>query len=169
MSARKALLLLAPALLLAACETQLGGPAYPPQPPIAAPPSPGAIAGHGAFRMASGQRVTCAGLSVALMPDLPRYRRRIEELYGTTGRAMATVADVKARSARLAPSPDTQPINSVACDSVGDFAFPSLAPGGYFMIAHVHVRPADPAHNDYVILLPVSVGSGTTSDAVLGP
>lgn len=168
MSSRLALLLV-PALLLAACETNVLGPTYPVPPPVAAPAPPGGIAGHGAFRLASGQRVSCATFSVALMPDLPRYRRRIEGLYGTTGRRMASVAEVKARSAELPPSPDTAPLSSAACDAAGDFTFQGLAPGGYFLIAHVKVRPADAAHNDYVILLPVSVGSGTMSDVILGP
>jgi hypothetical protein len=164
----RAIRLLAPVVLLAACTTNEVAPVYTPPTPVA-PPPPGAIAGHSAFRLASGQRVSCAGYSVALMPDLPRYRRRIQALYGADTRAMASVPDVKARSAKLPPSPDTAPIASAACDTHGEFSFQGLRAGTYFLIAHVKVKPADAAHNDYVMLQALAVEAGTTTDIVLGP
>jgi hypothetical protein len=169
MSRRVALIVLS-ALTLAACGTT-GGPAFaPPALPVAPPPPPppGAILGHGAFRLADG-RASCAGFSVALMPDLPRYRNRVQALYGSTGRVMEPVAEVKARSARLPPSPDTAPIASASCDARGEFGFPSVVSDRYFLIMHVKVKPAQIGHDDYVLLQPVSVQPGQTTVVTLAP
>jgi hypothetical protein len=169
MSRRAALIVLS-ALTLAACGT-VGGPAYAPPPLPAAPPpppAPGAIEGHGAFRLADG-RASCAGFSVALMPDRPRYRARFQALYGSTGRVMEPVAEVKARSARLPASPDTAPIASASCDARGEFAFPSVVSDRYFLIMHVKVKPAQIGHDDYVLLQPVNVIPGQTTVVTLAP
>jgi hypothetical protein len=165
---RRAAVLVFPALMLAACGTTMQMPGYRP-PPEAPPPPPGAIQGHGAFRLSSGLRATCAGFSVALMPDLPRYEHRIQALYGSTGRVMEPVSEVKARSAKLPPSPETAPIASASCDAHGEFSFASLAPGTAFLIAHVKIHPAENGRDDYVILQPVSVRSGQAVDVSLAP
>ena len=167
---RRATALVLPALLLAACGTTMHGPAYPPPPvPLPPPPPPGAVEGHGAFHTASGARVTCAGFSVALMPDAARYRRRVLELYNTTDRAMEPVADVKARSAKLPPSPDTAPIASASCDAHGEFAFANVVPEAYFLIAHVKVRPAAAGRDDFVVLRWINVPPGASADVSLAP
>ena len=169
MSSRAALIVLS-AMTLAACGT-MGGPAYAPPPlPVAPPPPPppGAILGHGAFRLANG-RASCAGFSVALMPDLPRYRNRVQALYGSTGRVMEPVAEVKARSARLPPSPGTAPIASASCDARSAFSFPSVVSDRYFLIMHVKVKPAQIGHDDYVLLQPVTVNPGQTTVVTLAP
>jgi hypothetical protein len=157
------------ALALAACGTTVGG--YIP-PPVAAapppPPPPGAVIGHGAFRLASGH-ATCAGFSVALMPDSPRYHRRVEALYGTTAHAMEPVSEVRARAERLPASPDTAPIASASCDLHGEFTFPNLVGDHYFLIAHVKVKPAATGHDDYVVLQPVAVPPGQTTVVSLAP
>ncbi len=171
---RRAVLVVLSALTLAACSTMGSGPGYyppPPAPPMAPPPPPpppGAIEGHGAFRLAGG-RASCAGFSVALMPDTPRYHRRVEALYGSVGRAMEPVSEVKARSARLPASPDTAPIASASCDAHGAFTFPNLVSDRYFLIAHVKVRPAQVGHDDYVVLQPVGVEPGQTTVVSLAP
>jgi hypothetical protein len=170
MSHRAPLIVLS-ALALAACGTT-GGPSYL-VPPTAAlppppPPPPGAIEGHGAFRLAAG-RATCAGFSVGLMPDRPRYRERFQALYGSTGRVMEPVAEVKARSARLPASPDTAPIASAACDARGEFGFPSVVGDRYFLIMHVKIKPAQVGHDDYVLLQPVTVTPGQTTVVALAP
>jgi hypothetical protein len=158
------------ALVLAACGTTGGGFAPPPQfvqPPP--PPPPGAIAGHGAFHLASGRTASCAGFSVALFPDTPRYHRRIEALYGATAYVMEPVGEVKARSAKLPASPDTGPVASASCDVRGEFSFPSLVGDHYFLIAHVKVKPATPGHDDFVVLQPVAVPPGATTVVSLAP
>ncbi|HLI65656.1 MAG TPA: hypothetical protein VKU90_04760 [Caulobacteraceae bacterium] len=156
-------------LLLAACTTGAEAPYPPPPPNPPPPPATGAIEGHGAFRLTSGARVSCAGFSVALMPDLPRYRRRIQALYGSTARIELPVSEVRARSAQLPAAPDTAPIASASCDPRGEFGFPNLIGGGYFLIAHVKVRPAAPGRDDYVILAPVDVIPGQAADVSLAP
>jgi len=167
---RRVVLIVLSALALAGCASERG-PSYPAPPPIAEPPpppAPGAIEGHGAFRLADG-RASCAGFSVALMPDRPRYRARFQALYGSTGRVMEPVAEVKARSARLPPSPDTAPIASASCDARGEFAFPSVVSDRYFLIMHVKVKPAQIGHDDYVLLQPVGVQPGQTTVVTLAP
>jgi predicted small lipoprotein YifL len=169
MSRRAALIVLS-ALTLAACGTT-GGPSYlPPAPviPPPPPPPPGAIEGHGAFRLAQG-RATCAGFSVALMPDRPRYRARFQALYGSTERVMEPVTEVKARSARLPASPDTGPIASASCDLHGEFGFPSVVGDRYFLIMHVKLKPAQVGHDDYVLLQPITVTPGQTTVVTLAP
>jgi hypothetical protein len=166
---RRAAALALPALMLAACGTTLQSPFSPPTPPVRQAPPPGALRGHGAFRLASGARVSCAGLSVALTPDQPRYRRRVQALYDTTDQAMEPVGDVKARSARLPPSPDTAPIASAACDAHGEFSFPALAADDYFVIAHVKVRPPENGNSDYVIMKRVAILPSEATDVSLAP
>ncbi|HZC17889.1 MAG TPA: hypothetical protein VE309_14115 [Caulobacteraceae bacterium] len=155
-------------LVLAACGTTVGGFAPPPQ-FVQPPPPPGAIAGHGAFRLASGHVASCAGFSVALVPDAPRYHRRVEALYGSTTRVMEPVSEVKARSAKLPASPDTAPIASASCDIHGEFTFPNLVGDHYFLIAHVKVKPAATGHDDYVVLQPVAAPPGETTVVSLAP
>jgi hypothetical protein len=169
MSLRAPLIVLS-ALALAACATSYGGPSYAPSPTPAPPPPPppGAIEGHGAFRLAGG-RASCAGFSVALMPDLPRYRHRVQALYGSTERVMEPVSQVKARSAKLAASPETAPVASASCDTRGEFAFPNLVADRYFLIMHVTVRPASAGHDDYVLLQPVNVRPGEATVVTLAP
>jgi hypothetical protein len=171
MSRRAAILAVLPLLLLAACETQIGGPGFQPPPlaPPPPPPPPGGIDGHGAFRLSEGRRLSCAGFSVALMPDFVRYRRRLEALYGGTQRMMQPIAQVKARSAQLPPSPDTAPVASTACDAKGAFSFRGLNPGAYFLLARVKVRSATPTAGDYVILEPVDIEPGQNTDVSLAP
>ncbi len=122
-----------------------------------------------AFRLREGARVTCAGFSVALMPDFVRYRRRLEALYGGTQRMMQPIAHVKARSAQLPPSPDTAPVAATVCDAHGGFSFRGLNPGGYYLLARVKVRSATAAGGDYVILEPVDVEPGQNTDVTLAP
>jgi alkanesulfonate monooxygenase SsuD/methylene tetrahydromethanopterin reductase-like flavin-dependent oxidoreductase (luciferase family) len=168
---RRTVLIALAALALAACGAMNAGPRYlPPPPPVQPPPPPppGAIQGHGAFRLAGG-RATCAGFSVALMPDLPRYRSRVQALYGSTGRVMETVSEVKARSAKLAASPDTAPIASASCDARGEFTFTNVVSDHYFLIMHVKIRPAQGGHDDYVLLQPVGVQPGQTTVVTLAP
>jgi hypothetical protein len=172
MSRRAAILAALPVLLLAACQTLTGAGFRPPPPPPAPPPPPpppGGIDGHGAFRLSQGPRVTCAGFSVALMPDFVRYRRRIEALYGATSPVMEPIGEVKARSARLPPSPDTAPVASTTCDVHGAFSFRGLNPGGYFLLARVRVRPPLAGGNDYVIVQPVDIQPDQNTDVTLAP
>ncbi|HLK26282.1 MAG TPA: hypothetical protein VKT30_16615 [Caulobacteraceae bacterium] len=168
---RRAAVLAIPVLFVAACQTSYEGPGYPAPPPPAPPPPPavGGIDGQGAFHMSSGARVTCAGYSVALMPDYVRYRRRVVDLYGTTVRSMQPIAEVRARSAKAPPSPDTAPVASATCDAKGAFQVRGLQPGGYFLLARVKVRPAPASGGDYVILQPIDVQPGQIASVSLAP
>jgi hypothetical protein len=82
---------------------------------------------------------------------------------------MQPIAEVKARSAKLPPSPDTAPVASTGCDPRGVFTFRGLNPGGYFLLVRVKVKPAPGGAGDYVILQPVDVQPGQNTDIALAP
>lgn len=158
-------------LALAACSTRtLETPPYS-SPAMIEPPQPASIVGQGAYRRETGGHVTCAGYSVALIPDSPRYAHRLEALYGPpAARLMEPAAEVKARSAKLPASPDTvEPFATSTCDANGAFGFPNVPAGGYFLIAHVKQKPATNHVEDYVILERVSLQPGQAADISLAP
>jgi hypothetical protein len=151
---------------LAACSSrELETPAYGPV--GAFPPAPASIVGQGAYRREGGAWVSCAGYSVALMPDSPGFVHRVEQLYGTpSARLMASVAEVKARSARLPPSPE--PAATSTCDAEGQFRFSGVPAGGYFLIARVKKSTGARAE-DYVILERLMLDAGATANVSLAP
>jgi hypothetical protein len=160
---KRNLILLSAALVLGACTTTA-----PIAPPMATPaPSTGAIEGSAAYVTNSGRNVSCAGLSVALMVDTAQTQARMMTLYGSVSHAIQPVEVVKARSAGLEAGP--QPINSAACNDKGDFAFSSVQPGLYFLIAHVRRLPPGAVPDDFVILHRVSIQPGETRHVNLAP
>ena len=93
------------ALSLAACAT----PQPPPPPPLASPPPPpisttASINGAALYHSRAGRTMSCAGFSVALIAETTRMRERMTTLYGSAEHAVQPVAEVKSRSAGLAPS-----------------------------------------------------------------
>jgi hypothetical protein len=138
--------LLAAALLLAGCKTLTpSGPAAPPPPPP--PPAaidefawsqasgPNAIEGRGVWRD-QGRRFTCAGHSVALMPETTYTRRRIAEIYGSNVHALHQVTEVKARSEAAGPGRDLSAyVRNVPCEADGRFVFAGLPDGAWYVIA----------------------------------
>jgi hypothetical protein len=156
------------ALTLSACaETGThGGPLYAPAPPRAQPPPPpppAAIAGHGTFRLKSGARGTCVGLSVVLMRDTPGFHQRMVSLYGSGERANLPIAVVKARSAKLGPASENPLVDTVQCDAQG-FSFRGLNAGSYFVITRARVGAEDD-----VVMRRVELVPGETLDVSLAP
>lgn len=149
----KRLLPFAALLALAACETT--GPA--PRPPLATglghdafawSNRTGANAIHGsvAYATKAAGRFTCADGSVALTPVAPASSDRTEKLYGSTEHAVATVEEVRSRSAGMAEPDYANYVRSTRCDTQGRFSFQGLPNGDWFLIARAkssHGKGAD--------------------------
>lgn len=129
----------------------------PPPPP---PPEFGSITGEGAFRTPAGGHGSCAGSSVALVADTPQSQARMWALYGSVEHAVEPVAVAKARAIKLGPPPSGLENTSTQCDAGAHFGFSDLQAGGYFVIARVHVRPAENGQEDMVILQHVTLRTG---------
>jgi hypothetical protein len=156
------LILLTAALALSACSTV--GPIAPLPPPA---PTASAIQGSAAYVTNSGHNVSCAGLSIGLMADTVKTQERMLALYGSASHAIQPVEVVKTRSAGLEPG--ASPVNSAACNDKGEFAFNTVQPGLYYLIAHVRRVPAGAAPDDFVILQRVSVQPGEVRQVRLAP
>jgi hypothetical protein len=158
------------ALALAACQTAGPGPNLPSPPPYAPPPPPptSAIVGHANFHLKNGGHGSCTGLSIVLMRDTPGFRDRVAKLYGSTDHATLPTATVKARSARLGPSPNSPLVATVQCD-VSGFRFGGLAAGAYYIIGRVRLAAPNEPQEDYVVLRSVGVDDGQTSEVSLAP
>jgi hypothetical protein len=154
-------------LALAACATPNAGPP-PPPPPSGAVATGATILGRTAFETDTAKG-SCAGLSVALMADSPRFRRRAEALYGSLIHASQSVAAVKARSAALGPEDATAPVQTAQCNGRGEFILNGVAGGSYFLIAHVWIARQGQGRADHVILQRISLRDGQTKDVQVTP
>ena len=158
---------LALTLGLAACETTETGPPPPPLPngPVAAGAT---LLGSSDFVGENGHG-SCSGLSVALMRDSARFRRRAEALYGSLDHASQPAAVVKARSAALGREDASAPVQTAQCNSRGEFILNGVPGGAYYLIAHVWIARPGQGRTDHVILQRVSLRDGQTKDVRLTP
>ncbi|HEX8231805.1 MAG TPA: hypothetical protein VF559_00465 [Caulobacteraceae bacterium] len=135
------------AATLSACSTY--GPPYGPPPQVVPPPetpfraedftwsqAPGAagVRGAVAFQAAAGP-YTCAGASVALIPDTAYSRGRIIRLYGVADRAAVPVSVVRARQEGRAGEAYAAFVRTARCGAEGSFSFERLPPGSWFLVA----------------------------------
>ena len=154
-------------LALAACATTEPGPPPPPVP--TGPVATGAtVLGRTDFDGEYG-RGSCSGLSVALMADTPRFRRRAEALYGSLEHACQPVAVVKSRAVAMGPEDATAPVQTVQCNSRGEFILNGVPGGAYYLIAHVWISRPGQGRGDHVILQRVALRDGQTKDVRLTP
>lgn len=164
--------------VLAACETTPAaqprpGPAptarpTPPRPPSGPTPfraadfawstgkGPGGISGVVNYRAGSGERWTCSGQTVGLTPDTPHSAERIAKLYGSSERAVQSVAQVLERSSTAGRAEYGQYLRDTACEAGDNFNFRELPDGSYFLIVRVH-PPAGAGPTDLVIMQRVAV------------
>jgi hypothetical protein len=100
----------------------------------------GAINGVVEYRD-GGRAYACTG-SVGLTPETPYTRQRILTLYGTTDRAAAPEAVVRARTV-ADPNADYRAyVRSTTCQG-GRFSFTGLPDGGWFIIVPVSADGAE--------------------------
>lgn len=172
------------ALGLEGCaDMQPGGPApgaggaygYPPPPAAAAggfdPQAftwsvnggPGEIGAHVAYRSVSGERWTCAGQVMALIPATRYSADRMQVLYGSQSRAIVPAAEVRSRNA---PPPDERfnaYVRTAACDAHDGFGFARLPIGPYFLIARARPHGHSAGPNDGVVIMQrLDIGPGLT-------
>ncbi len=94
----------------------------------------GAIDGRVAYAR-DGRPFACTG-SVALTPDTPYTRARVNTLYGSTQQAAIPEAVVRARTVSDPNADYRSYVRSATCDN-GRFSFNGLPDGGWFVIAPV--------------------------------
>jgi hypothetical protein len=160
MKTRFALVLLG-SLGLVGCATDgttTGGNAPAPAPTASAKPAPGPIAapaGDESFRKAdfawsaaagkgeiNGQLAfkqgnvaySCVDLGVALTPETPWVRRRMEILYTSAEKATLPAAEVRARTPPERNQDYTSYVKRATCDAAGHFNFGALPDGAWYVI-----------------------------------
>lgn len=171
MSIRLASTLAATAALaatLVACAPTPGPSGYAPAPPAAFSAADfgwsvltgtAGIDGRVAFGR-DGQSFACTG-SVALTPDTPYTRARVQTLYGSTDQAAIPEAVVRARTV---PDPNADYrsyVRSATCQD-GRFRFDGLPDGGWFLIT-----PVSAGGDRIVLMRHVVTRAGTTANVTL--
>ena len=155
-----------------------GGYGYPPPPP---PPravqggfspqefdwsvngGPGAVAGRVAYRSVAGERWTCSGQVIALIPATRYSAERMDVLYGSRARAIVPAADVRSRNAAQPGVDYGRYVRTASCDARDAFSFARLPVGPYFLIARARPRGHDAGPNDGVVIMQrLDIGPGLT-------
>ncbi len=102
----------------------------------------GAVEGQVSYRE-GGQNFGCVG-AVALTPDTPYTRQRIQALYGSTERAAIPAAVVRARAVQEARDDYSAYVRETSCDGAGRFRFADLPGGSWFVITPVRAGSGEP-------------------------
>jgi hypothetical protein len=123
-------------------------------------PGTNVILGSVAYQTKAGGTWTCAGSSAALTPATPMSAKRINRLYGSTEHAVATLDEVRSRSAGDEAPPYVDYVRNTRCDAGGKFAFQGLPDGDWFLVARA--QPAKGGEPNVVILQYVEVRGGRT-------
>ena len=182
-----AMMLLAGGLLAGCADLQPGGPSqqaggpygYPPPPQVApggfnaqafawsVSPGPGSLAGRVAYRSQSGERWTCSGQTIALIPGAGYSAERMRVLYGSDDRAVVPAAEVRNRNAAQPGVDYGRYVRTAACDAHDQFSFAHLPVGTYFLIARARPRGNAPGPNEGVVVMQrLDLGPGLTQVSV---
>jgi len=86
---------------------------------------------------------SCVDLGVALTPETPWVRRRMQILYNSADRAALPADEVRARTPPERNQDYTSYVKRATCDAAGHFAFNGLADGAWYVITVA--RPVAPA------------------------
>ena len=179
-----AVMLAAAALALAGCaDMQPSGPGpmtgggygYPPPPrPMeggfdaqafawSVNGGPGEIAAHVAYRSVAGERWTCAGQVIALIPATRYSALRMQVLYGSQARAIVPAAEVRSRNAAQPGIDYGRYVRTASCDTHDGVDFARLPLGPYFLIARARPHGHAAGPNDGVVIMQrLDVGPGQT-------
>jgi hypothetical protein len=93
---------------------------------------------------------------VALTPDTPYSRRRIQRLYGAVDRAAVPVSVVRSRQQSAPSDAFSRFVRTSRCDGSGNFGFDKLPAGAWFVI--VAVKPAGGEGESVALLRRVQTG-----------
>jgi hypothetical protein len=130
-----------------------------------------AVRGSAVVRPASGEARTCAGATVALLPDSPYARDRIRRLYGGTERGSNDLAPGAARQIEAPDPAFGRAVRTTTCDIHGRFAFSALPDGIWYVTTSVawRTRGNDPASQVGTALMQrVVLGGAIAAQVQLG-
>jgi len=129
---------------------------------------PGAniVSGSALIRQNGGGIVTCAGLSIMLIPHTAYAAERIRAIYGNTERGSNPIQ----RQLQFVPD-DTrylQITRQTVCDAQGKFTFNDVADGRFYLISVINWRVGNAVQGGS-LMQAVSVKDGGSRDVVLSP
>lgn len=157
----------------------LAGCALPQQKPIAvkAPfsvgeaaeltrPGVNIVSGSALIRQNGGGVVTCAGLPVLLVPQTAYATERVKAIYGNTTRGYNPIT----RRLSFTPDPSTymQMTRETLCDAQGNFTFPDVADGSFYVISVITWTVANSPQGGSLMQF-VDVRGGQSQQVVLSP
>ncbi len=124
---------------------------------------PGEIGARVAYRSVSGERWTCAGQVIALIPATRYSALRMQVLYGSQARAIVPAAEVRSRNAAQPGIDYGRYVRTGSCDTHDGVDFARLPIGPYFLIARARPRGHNAGPNDGVVIMQrLDVGPGLT-------
>lgn len=105
------------------------------------------LRGSAVLRPPGGEVRTCAGATVALLPDSAYTRDRLLRLYGSLERGRNDLAAGNARRIEPADPAYARAVRTTTCDIHGRFAFSALPEGIWYVTTSVtwRTRGNDPA------------------------
>lgn len=129
---------------------------------------PGAniVSGSALIRQNGGGIVTCAGLSIMLIPHTEYAAERIRAIYGNTERGSNPIH----RRLQFVPD-DTrylQLTRQAVCDAQGRFTFNDVADGRFYLISVINWQVGNAVQGGS-LMQAVSVKGGESQEVVLSP
>lgn len=124
------------------------------------------ISGSALIRQNGGGVVTCAGLPILLVPQTAYARERVTAIYGNAQRGYNPVT----RRITFTPDPSTymQMTRETLCDAQGNFSFPDVADGSFYVISVINWTVGYAAQGGS-LMQAVSVNGGQSQQIVLSP
>jgi hypothetical protein len=164
------------ALLGAGCATQPGQvtPAVafdPAEVAWAAARGRNAVRGSAVMRPPGAEARTCAGATVALLPDSRHTRDRLQRLYGALDRGSNDLAAGKVRQIEAADPGLARVVRTTTCDIHGRFGFSALPDGIWYVTTAVawRTRGNDPSSQAGAALMQrLVLGQGVAVQVQLG-
>jgi hypothetical protein len=173
---RSGSLVAAAAVSLAGCgslPSGLSGTSFDPQEVAwAAKPGKNTLRGRAVMRPPGGEMRTCAGASVAAVPDSAYARQRMNSLYGSVERGMNDLSYGAARTIEPADPGFAKAARVSTCDIHGGFAFRGLADGTWYVTTSVvwRTKGNDPKSQAGAALMQrVTLQGGQTVSVMLAP
>jgi hypothetical protein len=129
------------------------------------------LRGSAMIRPAGDEPRTCAGATVALLPDGAYTRDRVRRLYGGLERGSNTLAPGAGRRIEAADPAFARSVRTTTCDIHGRFGFSGLPDGTWYVTSSVawRTRGNDPASQAGAALMQrVTLAGGGTQQVHLG-
>lgn len=130
-----------------------------------------AVRGSAVLRPAGGEARTCAGATVALLPDSAYTQDRMRRLFGAVEQGSNDLAPGAARRLEPADPAFARAVRTTTCDIRGRFGFSALPDGTWYVTTSVtwRTRGNDPASQAGAALMQrVVLAGGTVAQVELG-